>query len=335
MSRSKGNIRRGYYDANGNLVGGVEWRNGSFWGTYGPPALTAVPFGLQSEAEIKALNRLKDQTIHLGNFLAEAKRTIRMVGDRSYTIADQVLDFKRKHPKLWVQVKKWQIGNLRKRDWFCIPDLWLELQYGWKPLMSDIFGALQHLEKASRDDELLFSVKGTAKRTVTVPRSFNAISGSSKARFESFQNHSARVKLWYKLNSGTLAELSSLGLLNPVEIVWEITRFSFVVDWFLPIGPWLSSLTGDAGYSFKGGSCSVKSIADDRCMGVDWEPDNGPSHFRTRVTQRKDPEISGLIYRFTRTCYSTSPVPGVYFKNPLSTQHMLNGLALLAQAFKK
>jgi hypothetical protein len=33
----------------------------------------------------------------------------------------------------------------------------------------------------------------------------------------------------------------SLGLVNPAEIAWEVVPYSFVVDWFLPIGSYISA----------------------------------------------------------------------------------------------
>jgi hypothetical protein len=34
----------------------------------------------------------------------------------------------------------------------------------------------------------------------------------------------------------------SLGLTDPFQVLWEITPFSFVFDWFLPVGAFLENL---------------------------------------------------------------------------------------------
>jgi len=34
----------------------------------------------------------------------------------------------------------------------------------------------------------------------------------------------------------------SLGLTDPLSVLWEITPYSFVVDWFIPIGTYLENL---------------------------------------------------------------------------------------------
>ena len=46
------------------------------------------------------------------------------------------------------------------------------------------------------------------------------------------------------------------------------------------------------------------------------------------------PSYGGYSMNFIRSCYGSTPVPGLYVKNPLSLRHVLNGLALLVQAFK-
>ena len=301
---------------------------GSFW-QFVLPGLPSLPnTNMKSRAEVKALNELKNQNIHLGQFIAEAQRTANLIGNRSSQIAAQVRKYRALHPKLWKRVKKWQTGKrLAKRFWSRIPSNWLELQYGWKPLLSDVYGALAHLNQVDRGP--LIHVEGrvtdTSTRDITLGTGLSGV--SCYARLET--KATAYVNLWYELNSPALAEFSQLGLVNPIEICWELLPYSFVVDWFLPIGPWLSALTGDVGFSFKGGSYSA--IARERGIGS-----SGTSNFPSSqgaITGARG-WLSGEAFSFSRTCYSSSPVPGFYVKNPFSLVHMLNGLALLSRAFR-
>jgi hypothetical protein len=284
-----------------------------------------------NEAEIKALNRLKNQNLHLGNFLAEADKTIKMVESGAKSIALQVTNYRKRYPFQWLLVKRWQTGGLAKKFWRCIPDSWLQLQYGWIPLMSDIMGALEELNKSSPGD-LLFSVVGKSKSEDSDLRKLFGMETSSYCILRTKIHEKCKVKLWYKLNNPTLAELSSLGLINPAEIVWEVMRYSFVVDWFLPVGSWLSALTADLGYSFKGGSRGQHLLISDEVIGEHWEPP-GDGTIQTFVDG--DPfSVKGAWKLFERHCYDRSPVPGVYVKNPLSARHVANAIALLAQAFR-
>lgn len=48
-----------------------------------------------------------------------------------------------------------------------------------------------------------------------------------------------------------------MGLTNPLEVTWELLPFSFVADWFLPIGDYVSILDSTLGYILKGGTNTV------------------------------------------------------------------------------
>jgi hypothetical protein len=308
-----------------------RWDKGGFW-NYSVPATGALPSGLVNRAEQAALLDLKNQDINLGQFLAELDQTIRLVTVAALRIGAAARFYRRTDAAKWRQVKRWQRGCLQREFWSKIPRSWLEVQYGWKPLMSDIFGAAAHLSGPSRLP--LVHVKGNAKDTTEASGIWPARVGSSKVNYKCLTHHRVDCNLWYQLQSPVLAEFSSLGLVNPLEIVWELTPYSFVVDWFLPIGNWLSSLTADVGFAFKSGSLSKLSKTGDLTVtGVDWESGSNAS---SRVKYYGEyPKMIGESFNFSRTCYPSSPVPGIYVKNPISATHMLNAISLLWLAFER
>ena len=323
--------------AHSHLIAGThgdqDWPGVSFWGggnTFNPPSPGSPSQNLINSTEVKALNKLKSQDFHLGNFLAESRQTIGMVAGNARRIAKQVHNFRRTSPAGWSAVKQFQRGNLPRSKWPCIPSAWLELQYGWIPLMSDINGALHHLARRARFGDIpVVVVKSTGKSSSLIksgPISGKAFSAVYKNEYE--VNHRVKVTLAYGMADPQLAELSSLGLINPLEIVWEVIPYSFVVDWFLPIGGWLSALTADVGYSFISGTKSIKSEM--KFKGSRDLSYNAPGY----VVTISPSGMSGFTRNYSRTCYSGSPVPGLYVKNPLSTLHLANALALLAQAFR-
>lgn len=299
---------------------------GDIWDGVYPSALMA-PSSLIGEAQTKALLKLKSQDIHLGNFLAEGHKTVEMVTRRASSIVRQVSSFRRKRPKDWDRVVSIQTGNLRRDRWCEIPNSWLELQYGWNPLMSDIYGSLQHLEKRKRFNVPFVTVKQTLKDQAFSQQTSSSAAYSSDAHFV----HDQRVTCFmtFGLKNAQLAELSSLGLINPAEILWEVTRYSFVVDWFLPIGNWLSALTGAAGYDFITGGLSSKSVCTFKRSGVKFEQIGGRA-----VSYPSGVRWSGESSSYSRTCYANTPFPGLYVKNPISAKHIANALSLLVQAFR-
>jgi hypothetical protein len=59
--------------------------------------------------------------------------------------------------------------------------------------------------------------------------------------------HSVRLQATLLLTNPNLGLASRMGLVNPLSIAWEVVPFSFVVDWFLPVGNFLENLTSLAG----------------------------------------------------------------------------------------
>ncbi len=115
-----------------------------------------------------------------------------------------------------------------------IGGLWLKYRYAIMPIVYSIKDAMELLEKQNR-----LYLKDTAKRDAygEFPEPERDIlydtgsyhiqwSGVTKARFVG--------------ESYTLADL--LGF-NPFVTAWELTKLSFVIDWFLNIGGWIEAQT--------------------------------------------------------------------------------------------
>ena len=317
------------------------------WASSGSNLLTStLPAGPSSNVVnatlVAALNKLKDQDFHLGNFAAEAHKTLEMVGNHAKRIAQQVERFRTKNPASWRKVKNVQVGGLPRNLWHTIPNAWLELQYGWKPLLQDIYGALHHLTRTSRYEVPYVYVRAHrhSSREYSENISLNGgnifNTGTLTGTLQYVDEQDCFVNLVYGLNNLVLAELSSLGLLNPFEILWETTRFSFVVDWVLPVGPWLSALTADAGWNFITGSQSA--ITKQKFVGStktgSWPASVNVGFAIDSYVYPDMPVVDTNVGRFARQCYTSSPVPGLYVKNPLSFDHVANGLSLLVQAFR-
>jgi hypothetical protein len=120
--------------------------------------------------------------------------------------------------------------RLKSRD---VSGRWLELQYGWLPLLSSSYEAMKAYEAITSGP------RTHVYRTSAVEERLYNLSTSA--------NYSARtkVKVGRKLQYEMYEELTvsrQLGLEDPLSIVWELTPWSFVIDWFLPFGSYLSNL---------------------------------------------------------------------------------------------
>lgn len=208
---------------------------------------------------------------------------------------------------------------------------WLELQYGWKPLLQDIHGSLLSLSQ-------YFSANTTF--VTQVRASANAEDSSLSVFSDSFLTPSIQVGTWnvtrrthckivlrYRVSNAAKAFLAQTGFTNPVNLAWEVLPFSFVVDWFLPLGPWLESLSSFDGLQFLSG-CETNFTRQNLEGVIAYR--GGVPGLDSRYQYRAGGSLSRdtiLLDRTKLTAFPglNAPVP----KNPFSNTHVLNAIALL------
>jgi hypothetical protein len=305
----------------GNLSGRVQ---------YGPNELSSqsfIPPSLKQRAEVKALTKLKDQNLNLGVAYAERATTAQLVGDTAFRFARAAMALKKGNFREVARQldipRSRKLLNRRVRN---VPKEWLGLQYAWKPLLSDIYGASKQLQGRPFSDWVV-TVKGTAVDQIdnVVYDPGGDPSVASNYRHTGFKG--VKVRLDYIPTDKWTHEIASLGLTNPLLIAWELVPFSFVVDWVLPIGDWLNTLDATLGYTFLSGSYT------ERCQL--WQQVT-PSHPSKWGNGRIFADYEGTNYRSItrRRVYPSSPLPRPPSpKNPLSLGHMANGLSLMATVF--
>lgn len=143
----------------------------------------------------------------------------------------------------------------RKKD---VANNWLAFQYGWKPLLDDINGFMQTLSRLQTETKTVsrVSAKGESFRTVDVayPPAPSADPNSKPGKTQFRLTNKVRYTIRYRVENSMHAFMSQLGFTNPINLFWEILPYSFVADWFVPIGPMLEQLTAFSGCTFLGGS---------------------------------------------------------------------------------
>jgi len=235
-----------------DVTGTVDYFDGAGWsdsvGETPDPSPTA-----RNRAEIKALLQLKNQRVNYAQAFVEADQTAKLFVGAMSRIASEVRDFRSKNPKaIWEAVK-----GEGKRGKNGLPSSWLELQYGWTPLLSDVQGACDDLSHAS-DQKFTACVRGQVKEGGhTMWKKRTAINGTCGINVSQQWKVDTKVRLDYVMENPILATLAQTGITNPLLLVWEKLPYSFVVDWCLPVGNWLSAWDATFGWSFKGGTCTV------------------------------------------------------------------------------
>lgn len=214
-----------------------------------------------NQAQVEALNKLGDGKAELGTTLLEARRSAINLADRAIELARLLLYAKRRE---WSRIPKHfgltrEIGNSLRNGSKTAASRYLEWHFGWLPLASDIKSAFDILKEDLKPALLLSARKGVTTRLRVDPSKLNYGGGV----FESLSGDIVRthkVTLHAKLDDVYLHQAQQAALLNPLSLAWEIIPYSFVVDWFVPVGNVFQALSDTAGLTFVAGSKSVSGL---------------------------------------------------------------------------
>ena len=120
---------------------------------------------------------------------------------------------------------------------------------------------------------------------------------------------------------------------NPLTVLWEVTPWSFVVDWAIPIGRYLEQLSATHGWYFYDG-CITTTFNVGEAGGYSWSSIRTYPGYYIEIKRFSSEGGAGSWYEMQRVAISDFPIPDVpHFKNPFSAMHALNSIALLSQAF--
>ncbi len=123
---------------------------------------------------------------------------------------------------------------------------WLELHFGWVPLLSDIHNSLLIL-----GGKLPANVVRGKARTDGSNRVVSDFPPLHKNNKYVYYQVGVRVQGIAYLTNPNAALLSQLGLDNPLQFAWELLPYSFVVDWFWDVSGFLSSFEGVPGCTLR------------------------------------------------------------------------------------
>lgn len=236
-----------------NLEGGSGWLTGQ--------GMRYVEWS--SNDDIKLLNRLIDKIkgsdFNASVFLGEGHQTLGLIADSAIRIRKSLAHLKRGDIAGTARsllegtsrkpLKPYEsMGKIAHASPKVLANNWLELVYGWLPLLSDAHDAAEQLahylseplemrykaslKKAFEGKTLTYvgmTTTGKSPNTSNVYRFFDSYYTSSRID---------RLTIFMKEKPGAIA---TLGLNDPLPVLWELTPWSFVADWFIPIGQYLSA----------------------------------------------------------------------------------------------
>ena len=125
-----------------------------------------------------------------------------------------------------------------------LSNAWLQWHFGVDTLMKDIHSVCEELQN---EVDILppSTVKRYSKRSrrdleaATMPYLGNA----TRTRWLTVSSRFTRTLIAYvEIDNRYLKLASDHGLTNPAGLIWELATLSFVVDWLIGIGEWLTAL---------------------------------------------------------------------------------------------
>lgn len=269
--------------------------------------------------------------------LGESSKTLNMIGDTAIKLAKSLIRLRKgdfagaiaatADPRSRRYSKKY--SNRVGATGVGVSNKYLEVTYGWTPLLMDIKNGAESLSHKfnvpfkQRYRSRLFSSNSTRDGW----NSF--LSGGNLFKTPGHSTWSRQV----------IAEISddpsfigTVKLLDPLEFVWELIPLSFVADWILPVGSYLEARSASQ-------LLTGKFVVTDRVSALACAPFNststvGPYTITWTDSRQSIARLSrGAVYR-TITSALDVPMPEV---NPLSRaasfKHCMNGLALMTSIF--
>lgn len=324
IRRRKGRTSQGVFFGGPGWIGGLL--DFTFWVTPGGYVQSRIYYpDLNDQSITEALAKVADGKMQILESIAEADQTIGMLYD-TLMLAYRALkavrngDIKGLLKALGPQTSK-KSGGRRKGGGGSSADLWLQFQYGWKPLLSDVYAVAKLVEEGLRKSGRIYSAKADVRRFEDVtsfrvkPRDFTIWKHEGEVSVFS------QTKFYFKVTDPWIATLESCGVLNPALLAWNLIPYSFVVDWFLSIGTWLQTLSATLGTEYLGGYTTYGSRITEYLEWLD------------------EPKLCGIapngtvkIKQFQRTAHPTWPHGTIYVKNPFtSLTRVVTALALIRQ----
>lgn len=292
-------------------------------------AVEGVNPDLVQRALINARSKLKAQDVNLGVAWAESNKTAEHLLDTAKTLANSYRRLRRGDVR--GAARALGITKDPKVVTKTVASRWLELQYGWKPLLADVHGSAEALANSAHSDWRVTAV-GMAKEDIEESKGLVDPPSRPDYGFGSARGwRGAHCRIDALPSNDLLASFKSLGITNPLEIAWELVPFSFVIDWALPIGDYLNSLDALLGFESA------------------WYCESQMETFRVQHSLSDNSYVEGdylfegrrsgsgyrKYTRLVRTVSASVPLPDFPgLKNPVSAGHVANAMALLVSVFQ-
>jgi len=218
-----------------------------------------------NKAYAKFIDQMKDTAQNANNIL-EAGQSVGQILSHVSSIASSIHAIRRGDvagaaKALGVSIDAKGANKIKRRAKQAA-DRWLELHFGWVPLVQDIGSSIDILQGTGKSSTSLVRQKtGAGFSGNSYSTSGSGINWPYYDDVHDSLNWSggAVMRGMVGVENPNVAIANQMGFVNPLSVAWEAVPFSFVADWFSNVGQCLSAMTDFWGYQLHNGSTSVLS----------------------------------------------------------------------------
>jgi hypothetical protein len=207
---------------------------------------------------------------------------------------------------------------------------WLEWQYGWRPLMSDLYGSIEESLRVVINKLERFSARASLPILVSQDVATTNWSGPCVMKRIGHGKQSCTIKIELTVPIGL--DLARWTSLNPVSLAWELTPYSFVADWFYDVGSFLRAAETAFLYEVR----FVRGFTSELyyCDGIERRP-NTSWHFGNDYFFVSSNDLKWRRSSFERKILSSYPFPRPpTVKVDLGWQRLLSLASLIRQKIR-
>jgi len=312
------------------------------------PALPSNPFS-DTQLNFRLLSKAKGAEWSLPVFLGELKETAGMVTKSAHRIVNMILALKKGniagfirlfHPSAKIprerafrRAKRKFDSNFGRDPAKAVSGAWLEYAYGWMPFLKDVDDAFALLSDLQSRGEAPYisSVRTRVPKEYIETFKSNALMGFGGVLCTGTGLTEWRLSgsaVW-RFKVKDLELLGKLGLTNPYSAAWNLLTLSFVADWFIPIGNYLSSLDIPLRFTHVGGSYGFKA------EGVHRNINLKANNAGWKIASVTLPNVRILyVQRRPMTGIPTPKLGDLSFRADLGIKQATSAVALLSQTVR-
>lgn len=280
------------------------------------------PGSVPATLRLRLASKMRDkayESMQLGADIGEGAQTLKLISGLIRAVRSPLKTIGTIMRKA-ARSKRGMVSTLLLKD---VPQAFLAFQYGVRPLMGSIESACKILQRPFPRN----LVKHTVRTSVEDPPYYANYWPKGYNAYSERNSHDVSLtgSFILKVDNPHVFSVEQMGLLNPASIAWELVPFSFVIDWFIPVGKYVASLSEYAGCSFV----NAYETTFIRTRGSRIMLTNDPKNNRTFFM-----DDEGILCKRVLGVTGLPKVTAIDLKLSQSKEHIANGIALIL-ALKK